>query len=260
MTKPLLDVIFMSEKRKGVLLLLRDGAKEMEHILNVLETTRQALLPQIRILEDHYLVKQHEDTYKLTTLGKVIVDEISPVVGTIDVFDADIDYWGTRNLDFIPPYLLERMNELKDCEVITPPITELYSLHNSFNIGIPMSHSVHIITTFLYPNYQIFKEMLENDFTISYIVSQELLDKIRIDHQRDFGSLLKNENFKMYVYNSRTNFLFFAFNDVHLMMDFLKVTGEYDVDYVLCKSKNALEWGKDLFEYYLKGSTPITEI
>jgi hypothetical protein len=44
MGKTLPDVIFASDKRKEVLLLLRDGAKEMNYLLNALDTTRTALL------------------------------------------------------------------------------------------------------------------------------------------------------------------------------------------------------------------------
>jgi len=43
MKKPLLEVIFMSEKRKSTLLLLKDGAKEIGYLLETLETTRTAL-------------------------------------------------------------------------------------------------------------------------------------------------------------------------------------------------------------------------
>lgn len=120
MKKPLIDVIFASEKRKGVLLLLQEGSKEMETLLKELGTTRQALLPQMRVLEEHYLVTHDKDIYELTTTGKLLVDYMAPLVDTLGVLDTDIDYWGTRNLDFIPPSLLKRMNELKSCEVIKP--------------------------------------------------------------------------------------------------------------------------------------------
>lgn len=76
MKKSLLDVLFMSEKRRRVLLLLQDGTKEMEDILKSLDTTRQALLPQIRILKEHCLIDHYDDTYELTTIGKLIVDDI----------------------------------------------------------------------------------------------------------------------------------------------------------------------------------------
>ena len=92
-SKPLLDVICKSEKRKGALLLLQDGAKEMEEILKSLDTNRQALLPQIRVLEEHYLVNHQNDVYKLTTIGKLLVDEMVPLLDIIEVLDIDIDYW-----------------------------------------------------------------------------------------------------------------------------------------------------------------------
>ena len=84
MHKPLCDVLVMSEKRKGVLLLLQDGSKEMQYILTALNTTRQALLPQTKVLEEHYLVDHYDDTYELTTIGKLIVDEMAPLVNTTE--------------------------------------------------------------------------------------------------------------------------------------------------------------------------------
>jgi predicted transcriptional regulator len=171
MKKPLLDVIFASEKRKKILILLKDGAQEMETILSSLNTTRQAVLPQIRILEEHYLVAHYDDTYELTTIGKLIVDEMVSLVGTLEAFDVDIDYWGTRRLDFLPPHLLKKMSELRNCKIINPPITELYSLHKSFNPE-SMPRSVYIVTTIFYPDfYLIIEEMLENDLYILHRLS-----------------------------------------------------------------------------------------
>ncbi|TGC06499.1 hypothetical protein CUN85_12890 [Methanolobus halotolerans] len=66
----MLDVIFASEKRKNVLLMMHDGPQDMETILKSLKTTRQALLPQIKVLEKHNLISHSNDTYKLTTMGK----------------------------------------------------------------------------------------------------------------------------------------------------------------------------------------------
>ncbi|AFV22510.1 hypothetical protein Mpsy_0299 [Methanolobus psychrophilus R15] len=45
MKKPLLDVIFASEKRKGVLLLLQSGAKKMKYLLSALKTNRNHCFP-----------------------------------------------------------------------------------------------------------------------------------------------------------------------------------------------------------------------
>lgn len=76
MTKPLLDVLFMSEKRKNFLLFLQDGTKEMEDILKSLGTTRQALLPQIKVLQEHCLVSHSKDAYELTAIGELDIKRV----------------------------------------------------------------------------------------------------------------------------------------------------------------------------------------
>jgi predicted transcriptional regulator len=260
MKKPLLDVIFASEKRKGVLLLLRDGAKEMDFLLRSLNTNRQALLPQMKILEEHYLIDHYDDTYELTTVGRLTVDEMASLVGTLDTFDIDIEYWGTRNLDFIPLFLLKRMNDLRECKIITPPITELYSLHKTYHEK-KITKYVYTFGNLFYPDYRTkFTEMIDNSITINYIISEDLLNKVRTEYYEDFKVFIKSKYFNLYVYNKKMNFLFFTFDDYHIVINSLKKDGDFDNKYMLCNTEDALKWGKDLFEYYLKDSTLITEI
>lgn len=83
MKKPLLGVIFESERRKKVLLLLQDGAKEMEYILSSFNTTRTALLPQMKILEEYHLISYYKDTYALNDTGKLMVVTGSRMIMTV---------------------------------------------------------------------------------------------------------------------------------------------------------------------------------
>ncbi|WP_370867609.1 hypothetical protein [Methanolobus sp.] len=82
MKQPLLDVVLISDKRTKVLLISKDGPQEMQYFLSSLNTTRQTLLPQIRVLEDHHLVNHYRDTYELTTIGKPVVGEMAPLLDT----------------------------------------------------------------------------------------------------------------------------------------------------------------------------------
>lgn len=251
----------MSDKRKGVLLLLKDGAKETEYLLKCLDTTRQALLPQMKVLENHSLIIHYDDIYELTTIGKLIVDAMGPLLHKTEILDTDIDYWGSRNLDFIPSHLLEKIDQLKNCEIINPSLTELFEIHKSLNPNYDVSHTVYIVTTMLYPNFDsIVTEMLENNVEFYYIVSQELLNKIRTEYHEEFTKFLQTKSFNMYVYNKEMNFLYFTFDSVHSLIYMLKNNNEFDHKFMLCKGQNAVNWLKELFEYYLKDSTPITEI
>jgi predicted transcriptional regulator len=260
MTKALLDVIFASGKRKNVLQLLQNDPQEMEYLLTSLDTTRQALLPQIRILEDHYLIDQHKDTYQLTIIGKLLVDKMTPFLETIEVLDVNIDYWGTHNIDFIPPHLLKTIKEMKNCEIINPPLTELYSLHKTYHKDKITDH-VYSVGNIFYPDYQSrFTEMIDNKITINYIISDNLFDKIRTEDYEYFKLVIESGYFKLYVYNKKMNFLFFTFDDYHIVINPLKKDGDFDSKYIFCSREAALKWGKDLFDYYLKDSTPITQL
>lgn len=260
MKKALLDVLFSSGKRKDTLLLLQDGPQEMDFLLRSLATTRQSLLPQIKILEEHFLVDHYDDTYELTTIGKLIVDEMRPLVDTLDVLDADIDYWGTHDFDFIPPYLLERISELKDSTVINPSLMELYNLHKTYHKDKTPEY-VYSVGNIFYPDYRSrFTEMIDNNITINYIASEDLFDKVRTESHEHLKFFIESGYFKLYVYRQKMNFLFFTFDDYHIVITPLKKDGSVDNKYIMCSTEDALKWGKDLFDHYLKDSTPITDL
>lgn len=261
MKKPLLDALFMSEKRKNTLLLLQDGAREMEDLLSSLDTTRTALLPQIRVLEEYNLVSHEKDTYELTPIGKLIVDNMAPLVHTTEALDVDIDYWGTHDISFIPPDLLERMNELTPCDIMSPSTEKMYEAHYEFNQMTKEQKFQFSITSFFYPNFPlIFEELLSSGVEMHIIVSQSLFDKLKADNYEDLEKIIGHKLTKFYVYPRKMNFLAFVFNETSVMLSPLKSSGEFDNRHVLCKSPSAVQWAKEFSEYYLKMSVQITEI
>jgi predicted transcriptional regulator len=261
MRKALLDVLFMSEKRKNVLLLLQDGPKETQIILDHLKTTRNALLPQMKVLEENYLVIHYNDTYGLTKIGELIVSEIEPLLATIDVLGQNIEYWGTHKLDFIPPHLLKRINEIGECEVVNPVITETFEINSNFHETSRKSPYLFHVTTFLYPNYSmLFSELISNNVNIHLIVSKDLLEKIRADEDNDFKQLTQSGLLHLFVYPDKMDFLTFAYNDTNLLLNALKDNMEFDNKHILSCNPSAIDWGKELFEYYLKDSMPVSEI
>jgi predicted transcriptional regulator len=261
MKKPLLDVIFASDKRKHTLLLLKDGSQEMEYLLKSLSTNRQALLPQIRVLEEHYLVNHYEDTYELTTIGKLIVDEMTPMLNTVEVLDVDIDYWGNRNLDFIPSYLLKRIDELDKCKIITPPIMKMYDINEEFFEQCKSSKSVTKITTFLYPNFvEIYGAWVKMGVQVTIVVNKELFQRIKLNYAEQFRELLTSGKFSLFMCSQKMDFISFGYNDYCTFFRLLLKTNEYDNKQLMCCKLSSIKWSIELCEYYLKDSTPIMEL
>jgi predicted transcriptional regulator len=72
MNPGLLDLILFSEKRKNFLLLLKEGPKDIEEVLERLQVPRTALLPQIKKLKEEELVIYEDGMYRLSAIGKLL--------------------------------------------------------------------------------------------------------------------------------------------------------------------------------------------
>ncbi len=211
MKKPLLEVIFASNKRKNVLLLLRNGTQKMEVLLKALDTTRQALLPQMKVLEEHHLVNHYKDTYELTTLGKLIVANMDPLVDTLDTLDIEIDYWGTHNLDFIPPPLLERICEVQNCKIITPSLTNHFEPSEEILEKSLVSKAHHTISAVYHPNFlKLFTKMIQNNVHVYFVITTDVLDKIKSNDHAYLIKLIKHDLFNLYVYSHIMNLFVFV--------------------------------------------------
>ncbi|TGC08768.1 transcriptional regulator [Methanolobus halotolerans] len=261
MKRPLLDVIFASEKRKNVLLLLHEGPQEMNTFLMSLSTTRQSLLPQVRILEDHHLVNHYNDTYELTTIGKLIVDEMFSLLPIVETFNTDVDYWGTHQLDFIPSSLLSKMGKLKDCTITTPSFEDVFELNDEILKTSPISSVHYGIVTFFHPLFpDFFSRMISNNVNVYMILSHDVIDKLKTDHSALFYEVMNSELFHLFVYPEQLSLMAVVLNDYYVFMRLLKNNGEYDNTYILCSSEECLEWVKEFFEHYLNNSIPVTNI
>ncbi len=261
MKKALLDVIFASDKRKEALLLLADRPKEMESLLSSLDTTRQSLLPQMRILEEHYLVDHSGDTYSLTDIGHLIMNRAISLLDSVDVFESDVEYWGTRELEFIPPHLLKRIGELGKCKVLNPPLTEIHYIHSRFHETNKKSDSLFVVTTFFFANYiNLFRELIANNTETYFIISTELLEKLHNDasSSESLKESIESDLFHLYAYDKKMNTISFAFNDYCILMRTLTIERKTDHKILVCYGSGAVEWARELFDHYMKDTRPVT--
>ncbi|WP_407356511.1 helix-turn-helix transcriptional regulator [Methanolobus sp. WCC5] len=260
MKKKLLDVLCMSEKRKQVLLLLRNEAKDMETLLNSIDTTRQALLPQMKILQEHYLIEHYDDMYELTTIGKLIVEEMKPLLDTTEVLDIDINYWGTHSIDLIPPHLLKRIYEINDCVIIEPSLLEMYEINKDFLQLATKSRSLFFIFTFMHPTFPfILQQFIAENKNILVIINKELLQKIEEEWSDLLKKLIADKKVKFYLHQGDIGLLSLSLSDCCFVLRLLPKS-KFSNKQIISRNPEACKWCEDIYNYYLNNSTLITEI
>ena len=105
----LTELVFLSEKRKKLLLFLKDKPRTMAEIQEHLSSVPVSILPQVKKLKEGKLVVQKGHAYELTLLGKIIAEKMPTFLDTLDVLEQNFDYWAKRDLEGI--YLLFKQKE-----------------------------------------------------------------------------------------------------------------------------------------------------
>lgn len=259
--KDLVDVLFASEKRKNVLLLLKDGPQEMDTILANLKTIRQALLPQMKILKEHDLLYQTDDTYRLTSTGQLIVDEMKPFLDTIEIIDKYGHYFTTHNVDLLPSGLKKRLHEIKNITLIEPDHVNSAELNSDYLLECLESRSIQFVYTFMHVGaMSVLDKLIAKGMDISIIFTKELFQKLIDDMYDEFKFALSLENVKVYVYEQPITITSLTLIDTGFLLRLLSSNNEFSNKQIICHGTEGCNWGQDLYDHYLKDSKLITEI
>lgn len=257
-----LDLIFSSEKRKGILLLLAEGPKSLEEIVNTLNVSPVSVYPQIKLLRKRHLLYGDKKKYGLTIMGEIIVEKMKPVVNTIETFEDKYDFWHSHRLDGIPSHLLERMSELKH-STFAKPLDEgsMFSPHKEFVENIAKSKFVKGISPFIHPLYpKMFLQFAESGIDVSLIVTERVFGRMKTEFRTEVEKFLTLNNTHVYVYNKEM-LLSSAVTDCFLSLGLFYNDGVYDhINDIICFDPEALRWGEDLYTYYESLSREVKEI
>lgn len=259
MKRNMLDTVFTSCLVKDVLLLLKDGPKDTDTIMSALGASRQALFPQIRVLSDCNIISTIDGSCRLTAIGTILVDRIVPLLDTFDL----LENIGCYELDFIPPPLLKRVNELGPCNVVDPSLPEICDMDKEFHRLSTESKSIIAITTFMFPNFSdLFAAYTEKGIPVSVILSARLHDKLKCSRYQEYKDLIDNEIIDVYVHNDEMGLVSFTQSNHGIMFRLLSARGQSHYDYkrIIFQNPASFQWGRDLFDHYKTESVQVADI
>ncbi len=244
------DTIWISEKRRNLLLLLTEGPRDIDQIKAALNVNSRSMMPQVKILKDWDLISQDGDLYSLTDTGQVIVHNMLPLLNTLNVIEEYRDYWTERDLSCIPPHLLKRLGDLGHYFIVEPDINHLFELPKEFTENIYKSNNVMSFAAYFHPSYpSIYSKLIENDANISLVFTRKVFERMQRDYSSELEAIIKADNSEVYICDSNMNFPTVTVTDWFLYISFFDKLGRYDHKVVMSFDSNALKWGEELFEH-----------
>lgn len=253
----LLNTIIYSDKRRNVLLLLREGPQTLEEIKSRLNVTATGMLPQLRILESEYLIQRSDRLYELTIIGKTIVAYLDPFLRTVEVFNSHKKFWRDHLLSELPDDILLGIRDLGNYEILETPDEEIFGI-NAFIDNLVGATEVKGLSHTVHPRFPDFFMNLAKSGTRSSLVFTPSVHRIL---QEKYPGWLKEylsfDTTEVWVTNRDFKFSY-AVTDRYFSLSIFYANGIFDnKNDIISYDDSARSWGDRIHAYLISQSEKI---
>ncbi len=251
MDKALIDLLFMSQKRKDVLLLLKTGGKTIEEITNALNVKSTGMLPQLKTLKEENLIFQENKEYKLTPLAEIIVEKMDPLINVLEVIEENSHYWEERDLTDLPEPFLERLDELKGYIVIRPDPDNIFEPPVAFLENIRKSRNIMVFSSIFHPIFpELFLEDEKDSKQVTLILTNRIFERLKTDFEKELGHYLSSEKKQLFIHPDEIKIAMVVKTELFMTADFLTLKGAFDQETLISFQPTSMNWAEDLILYF----------
>ncbi|MCC4767748.1 DUF1724 domain-containing protein [Methanosarcina sp. DH1] len=255
----LMELVFRSERRRTLLIYLKDGPRSIDEIQEHLSVDSVSILPQLKRLKDREIIIQKGHTYELSIMGKAIVDKMLPLLGTLEVFEDNFDYWSRRSFDGIPFFLRSRILELKSCKIIRPDLSHMFELDPKFVENLLLSRQVISFSSYFHPSLvSLYLEIAKKETQISLILTEPVLRRFKADYSESFQTLVQFEHVSLSLFPKNSKLAGVTVTDRFFLLTILPQVKFFEHESLFSSEPQALNWGTDLFSYLQKEAFPVS--
>jgi len=257
----LIDLAFLSEKRKDVLLLLEEGPKTGDEIKTALNVNSTSIMPQIKKLKEGRLIVQDDrNTYKLSEMGEIVVEKMEPLLNTVRVFEENYDYWTNHDFTAIPESLLNRIDELGNYFMLEADLNRLFEVPEDFRKNLLESRDVKMFLSYFNPlHVEMYSELARKGAEICLILTEPVFDRMRNDYYEDLKYLVESKNVQIYICDKNVTLKNVVTERFCSLVLFDK-KGKFDHQRLMSFDESALKWCEELFSHYKDMSTRLEKL
>ncbi|WP_440945128.1 helix-turn-helix transcriptional regulator [Methanosarcina sp. T3] len=260
MKPSLVNLILFSDRRKDLLLLLKEKPRDIDTIKESLNVDASSIQPHIKKMKDVHLIIEEEKVYRLSEIGKVIVENMEPLLNLIEVFEVDDEYWKNRDLTPIPDYLLERIDELVHCELLEPDIEHMLETPKVFMDNIRSSKEIFTFVSYFHPEApSLYADLAENGTELTLCMTKNVMERLLSSYPEEAERLSRSKNSKLFVCQKPAPIPSIVVTDKFLALKLFENDGKLRDQLLISTEKKALSWGKELFWHCMRVAEPTEE-
>lgn len=242
-----------SDLRRNILISLNEGKKPLGNLRDSLKISSSTAIHALRELEKYNLTFQDKNkNYSLTNIGRIIALKLLDFSNATEVLKKHERFWLEHDLSGIPEHMLEKIGWLKDSVCVSDTDTDIFKAHSNFIGLLKNAKEIRGVSSIFVPDYaSLFEELIINKkVDVRIVLTQEVIEKI---DEKIFEKISAkgNSRFKLYIMKENIN-VAFTVTDYFFSLGLFRIDRTYDYSHDLISySKEAIAWGKELFEHYV---------
>ncbi|MDR0766911.1 MAG: winged helix-turn-helix domain-containing protein [Methanosarcinales archaeon] len=244
------DVLFLSGKRRQILLNLMEGPKTIDDIKSYLNSKSSPLMVQIRILTRNFLIQEKNGVFSLTPLGEYTVREMRNILDMFSVFDENPEYWGEAELTAFPAYLLSRIGELGAVKLCFPDKAHIFDRTRPVEKSLKNVESLIEISSIFKQEYVTdYLGIAERGVSVAFVFTQEVIDRLEKEFPESYFKYMKRENVRIFVC-PEIKLASCMVTDKIISLSLFTKKGYFFNHDLISYDHSAILWGTDLFHHF----------
>jgi predicted transcriptional regulator len=151
----------------------------------------------------------------------------------------------------VPPFFLERLNELKSCSLVKPDPDNIFEPSAVFLENIKKSKNILAFSSIFHPIFsEIFLDNEDNDSEISLIVTTKVYERLKNDFEKELKLYLSMEKKKLFVCVEEIKIAMLIKTEFFMTADVLTSRGAFDQETIIGFEPASMKWAEDLIQYY----------
>jgi len=241
-----------STVRTDVLLAVVERGRSMRSLIEVVDASESAVYNAVGDLERKGLVRSDEAELAATGSGQLVADLLEQQENLCRLL-AD-DYWRDHDVSALPRRFRLRLTELAGAEVVRASDTDPHAVVREVRDRVDRAGTnVDIVTPIYQAEYEaVMPDAPEARLLVDRSVALDALERVDSPDAADQWT-----ETAVRVLDANVGI---AVTDAEIMLSLPTIDGRWDSrTEVVAESDRAMEWGRDLFEYYWNRATPNEE-
>ncbi|MDD1723490.1 MAG: DUF1724 domain-containing protein, partial [Methanospirillum sp.] len=241
-----------------LLRIFESGPQSLDEIKNELKVPTTSILPQLRILEEHDLIRKSNKKFMLTVIGTITTEKLVSLVRITDVLDKNLQYWHTHAIESLPPEFILRISDLGNYTIASSDPPHTFIPKRKFHEQMEKTSFFRGMSATIHPDHLVvYLHLAREGRDISHVTTKKAYDTLIARYPDEMKELsgLMHDGFIISPVDFEWECV--VTDDTLFLSLFLK-SGAVDPNYDLISAdESARRWGSDLYQYFASKGVPV---